>query len=115
MDAQEAVRSERTEQLAREFHAIYQLEAKRQAGLGLDQVRHPDDYNALPERTKDYDRVLARYVLTLIDTAITEATRREREALQEVLFRLHAEHCPDVETNTCCALCKDMTALRGVP
>lgn len=51
------------EPLARELHAIYQREAKRQAETGEDDVRHPDDYDALPEHTKEYDRVLARFIL----------------------------------------------------
>jgi hypothetical protein len=51
------------EMLSAELHAIYQREARRQAGTGDDTVRHPDDYNALPEHTKEYDRVLARFIL----------------------------------------------------
>jgi hypothetical protein len=51
------------ERLSANLHAIYQDEARRQAGTGDDAVRHPDDYAALPERTKEYDRVLARYIL----------------------------------------------------
>jgi len=51
------------ESLSRKFHAIYQKEARRQAGTGDDTVRHPDEYDDLPERTKEYDRVLARFVL----------------------------------------------------
>jgi hypothetical protein len=46
------------ETLARKFHEIYQVEAKRQGD-----VRHPDGYDSLPENIKEYDRVLARYVL----------------------------------------------------
>jgi chromosome segregation ATPase len=52
------------ERLSAQLHAIYQAEARRQAGTGEDEVRHPDDYDALPEHTKDYDRVLARYILS---------------------------------------------------
>lgn len=54
---------EAVERLSAELHAIYQNEARRQAGVGDDSVRHPDDYAALPEHTKEYDRVLARYIL----------------------------------------------------
>lgn len=46
------------------LHTIYQLEAKRQTGTGEDTVRHPDDYFELPKHTKEYDRVLARYILS---------------------------------------------------
>lgn len=55
--------SVRVEILSAKLHAIYQQEARRQAGTGEDTVRHPDDYDALPEHTKEYDRVLARYIL----------------------------------------------------
>jgi hypothetical protein len=51
------------ERLSANLHAIYQDEARRQAGIGDDAVRHPDDYASLPEHTKEYDRVLARYIL----------------------------------------------------
>jgi hypothetical protein len=51
------------ERLSANLHAIYQDEARRQAGARDDTVRHPDDYAALPEHTKEYDRVLARYIL----------------------------------------------------
>jgi hypothetical protein len=56
------------EVLSAKFHEIYQEEARRQAGTGDDTVRHPDEYNDLPEHTKEYDRVLARYVLENIIT-----------------------------------------------
>ena len=51
-------RPERVERLARDFHTVYQKEARRQGD-----TRHPDDFDALPENIKDFDRVLARYVL----------------------------------------------------
>ena len=69
------------EKLSAELHAIYQKEAKRQAGTGEDEVRHPDDYNSLPEHTKEYDRVLARYVITLLvqeRRAVIEAIAKEK-------------------------------------
>jgi hypothetical protein len=53
---------ERVEQLAASFHEVYQAEANRQGD-----VRHPNDYNELPENIKDYDRALARFVITLLD------------------------------------------------
>lgn len=46
------------EPLSATLHAVYQREARRQ-GEG----RHPDDYETLPEHTKEYDRVLARFIL----------------------------------------------------
>lgn len=55
---------ELVEQLAREFHAVYQAEAKRQGD-----VRHHDDYDALPENIKEFDRVLARHVSERLQAA----------------------------------------------
>ena len=46
------------EKLAATFHEIYQREARRQGD-----VRHADKYEDLPENIKEFDRVLARYVL----------------------------------------------------
>jgi hypothetical protein len=46
------------EQLAEKFHNIYQAEARRQGD-----VRHKDCYAELPENIKEFDRVLARYVI----------------------------------------------------
>jgi hypothetical protein len=46
------------EALSAKFHSIYQAEARRQGNL-----RHHDDYTQLSEATKDYDRVLARFVM----------------------------------------------------
>jgi len=46
------------EELSAKFHEIYQEEAKRQGD-----VRHKDDYNELSENIKEFDRVLARWVL----------------------------------------------------
>ncbi len=50
--------SELIEKLASQFHQIYQDEAKRQGD-----VRHADKYEDLSENIKEFDRVLARYVL----------------------------------------------------
>jgi hypothetical protein len=55
--------AEAVERLSAKLHAIYQDEATRQADMGNDAVRHSDDYAALPEHTKECDRVLARYIL----------------------------------------------------
>lgn len=46
------------EALSRKFHEVYQREAKRQGD-----VRHEDRYEDLSEDVKEFDRVLARYVL----------------------------------------------------
>jgi chromosome segregation ATPase len=40
------------------LHDLYQQEAKRQGD-----VRHKDRYEDLPENIKEFDRVLARYIL----------------------------------------------------
>lgn len=49
---------EQVERVAATLHGIYQAEAKRQGD-----VRHHDDYSALPEHIKEFDRVLARWHL----------------------------------------------------
>lgn len=46
------------EALSSRLHDIYQLEAHRQ-----DNTRHPDDYDTLSEPIKEYDRVLARWII----------------------------------------------------
>jgi histidine triad (HIT) family protein len=46
------------ELLSARFHDIYQKEAHRRGD-----VRHQDAYEDLPEATKEWDRVLARWVL----------------------------------------------------
>ena len=69
------------EDLARRFHAVYQEESKRQAAIGQDTVRHPDDYDALPERTKEYDRALARYVLAHFSQRAEETARTDERIL----------------------------------
>lgn len=46
------------EALAEIIHAIYQEEARRQGD-----VRHADTYKDLPENIKEFDRVLADYIL----------------------------------------------------
>ena len=49
------------ESLSAKFHEIYMIEARRQGD-----VRHKDAYADLPENIKEFDRVLARYVLGLL-------------------------------------------------
>jgi len=56
---------DKAESLARDFHDIYQQEARRQGD-----VRHKDNYDNLSENIKDFDRVLARHTLKLIQEAI---------------------------------------------
>jgi hypothetical protein len=46
------------EDLSAKLHTLYQLEAKRQGD-----VRHHDDYAQLAENTKEFHRVLARFIL----------------------------------------------------
>lgn len=46
------------EALSARLHEIYQAEAHRRGD-----VRHADAYDDLPEATKEWDRVLARWVL----------------------------------------------------
>lgn len=69
------------ESLSAELHALYQQEARRQAGTGEDTVRHPDDYASLPEHTKEYDRVLARFILAREEAFWTLLKRIDSAAL----------------------------------
>jgi hypothetical protein len=46
------------EALSAKFHEIYQREAARQGD-----VRHPNAYADLKESTKEFDRVLARFIM----------------------------------------------------
>ena len=46
------------EELAAALHGVYQVEAHR-----CGDVRHADAYADLPEATKEWDRVLARWIL----------------------------------------------------
>ena len=48
----------KVEKLAKRLHTVYQNEAKRQ-----DDIRHADKYADLAENIKQYDRVLARFIL----------------------------------------------------
>ena len=67
------------EALSAKFHEIYMQEAKRQGD-----VRHKDAYADLPENVKEFDRVLARYVLTEIQDQVAAALREAREAMKGV-------------------------------
>jgi len=64
------------EELARKLHAVYQVEAKRQGD-----VRHHDDYDALPEHVKEFDRVLAAFIL------VREANQQARHEAEVVRLR----------------------------
>ena len=46
------------EALSARLHEVYQKEAHRRGD-----VRHDDDYAALSEPTKEWDRVLARWIV----------------------------------------------------
>ena len=50
--------SEEIEELSSKLHDVYMEESRKQGD-----VRHHDDYYKLKESTKEYDRVLARYIL----------------------------------------------------
>jgi len=77
-------REERVEQLAAEFHEVYQVEAKRQGD-----VRHADAYADLSENIKEFDRVLARHALDALEAA---EQRTDDLGRRLALFaNLHAE------------------------
>lgn len=56
-------REQEVEKLSAELHDIYQKEARRQEGLGIGSRWHYDEYHKLSEPVKDFDRVLARFIL----------------------------------------------------
>ena len=58
MKFREQLYKKQIELLASKFHEIYQKEARRQGD-----IRHTDKYEELPENIKEFDRVLAKYVL----------------------------------------------------
>jgi hypothetical protein len=64
------------EQLAAELHWVYQREAKRQGD-----VRHKDNYADLPENVKQFDRVLAKFVLEREAKVQAEAEARSKESI----------------------------------
>lgn len=63
--------TEDVEELSAILHAVYQEEAKRQGD-----VRHHDDYKDLPEHIQEFDRVLARLMITR-EKAAREALKKE--------------------------------------
>jgi hypothetical protein len=76
------------ETLAAKFHEIYQVEAKRQGA-----VRHKDAYADLPENIKEFDRVLARYVLN----NLAEGQAALREALHNIFVAYDEWVDPDAD------------------
>jgi len=56
------------ERLSARLHDIYQAEAHRRGD-----VRHADAYEALPEATKEWDRVLARWIIRYWDPVFDPA------------------------------------------
>lgn len=57
-DAEPADRVVDLEVLSARLHDIYQVESHRRGD-----IRHADRYEQLPEMTKEWDRVLARWIL----------------------------------------------------
>jgi hypothetical protein len=91
------------ERLSATLHAIYQEEARRQAGTGEDTVRHPDDYDALPEHTKEYDRVLARFIIERETWLVARIAALKTElairgsATSQASLRLMSEYIDELE------------------
>jgi hypothetical protein len=59
VDTEVKMTRERIEELAAELHEVYMKEATRQGD-----VRHAEDYSELPENIKEFDRALARFILS---------------------------------------------------
>lgn len=66
------------EALSAKFHDIYQQEAKRQGD-----VRHKDAYADLAENIKEFDRILARYVLAQLRLERAAALREAKTDIEE--------------------------------
>ena len=74
------------ETLSAQLHEIYMAEAKRQGD-----VRHADRYEDLPENIKEFDRVLARFIidekrkafLAGFDTAAEAATTLQNPTCEQ--------------------------------
>jgi len=73
------------EWLASEFHEVYQKEARRQGD-----VRHKDNYYDLPENIKEFDRVLAKYAIQLLERYTRQlmgSNERAREMLKKATVK----------------------------
>lgn len=82
----EAEPMDELDQLAAELHWVYQAEAKRQGD-----VRHPERYADLPENIKQYDRVLAKFILERQSQRDPELVRKGVKAGLEEAARIVAK------------------------
>ena len=82
----------RVEELAAKFHEIYMVEARRQGD-----VRHKDAYADLSENIKEFDRVLARYVLAERERAVQEALERVARMVEYYEFKYDGTISPRQE------------------
>ena len=80
---------EEIEKLADKFHDVYQKEIRRQGRLS----KHNDKYIDLPEHIKNLDRVLAKYVLTII----TKIRIKDLEEVKKELLNWDWRHAGDIE------------------
>ena len=69
---------EDVETLSAQFHDVYMIEANKQGN-----TRNKQNYNDLAENVKEYDRVLARYVLSL---AIPKVKYLYRQEVKTILY-----------------------------
>lgn len=67
------------ETVSAQLHDVYIKEAKRQGD-----VRHKDAYEELPENIKEFDRVLARHIMVLLQDQLTEVEEVVEGMLDEV-------------------------------
>jgi DNA anti-recombination protein RmuC len=58
-----AMHEQELEELSSRLHDIYQKEAHRRHKASGEKIWHADNYCDLSEETKEWDRVLARWIL----------------------------------------------------
>lgn len=79
--------TERIESLSKKIHELYQQEAKRQGD-----VRHHDDYDAVEERFKEFDRVIARFVISEVEAAEERVAKDIIKDLEDLHIKVVASH-----------------------
>ena len=76
--------------LAREFHEVYQVEAKRQGD-----VRHHDDFDDLASNIQEFDYALADYLLPVMLALLADAELAAELESKLWLMQYDKLHHPD--------------------